>query len=78
MAKLSTSARKALPGHDFAGPDRTFPVENKTHADKALQLAPYAREKGDISAWEEHHIETRARNVLGEAAGHLQRMHSRK
>jgi hypothetical protein len=37
MAKLSTSARKALPTESFAEPDkRKYPIENKAHAKNAL------------------------------------------
>ena len=32
MGKLTTAARKALPARDFAGPDRSYPVEDKGHA----------------------------------------------
>jgi len=36
MAKLTARARKALPGGDFAGPDRSYPDQNKSHARDAL------------------------------------------
>ena len=36
MAKLSKGARASLPSSKFAGPGRTFPVENKAHAEAAL------------------------------------------
>jgi hypothetical protein len=36
MAKLTAAARRALPGSDFAGPGRSFPVENASHARAAL------------------------------------------
>jgi hypothetical protein len=37
MAKLSTSARKALPTKSFAEPDkRKYPIENEAHARNAL------------------------------------------
>jgi hypothetical protein len=37
MAKLSTSARKALPAKSFAEPDkRKYPIENEAHARNAL------------------------------------------
>lgn len=36
MAKLTTKARKALPKKDFAGPDGSYPDENKSHARDAL------------------------------------------
>lgn len=36
MAKLSPSARKKLPAKDFAGPGRSFPVEDRAHAKAAI------------------------------------------
>ena len=37
MAKLSTAARKKLPGSAFAEPDkRKYPIENEAHARNAL------------------------------------------
>ena len=36
MAKLTTKARKALPSKSFAGPDRSYPIEDKAHARNAL------------------------------------------
>jgi hypothetical protein len=36
MAKLDAKARNALPGKDFAGPDRSFPINDASHARNAL------------------------------------------
>jgi hypothetical protein len=36
MAKLTAADRKKIPGKDFAGPDRSYPVEDKAHARNAL------------------------------------------
>lgn len=36
MAKLNAASRNALPAKDFAGPDRSYPVEDKSHARNAL------------------------------------------
>ena len=36
MAKLSSSDRKALPSKDFAGPDRSYPINDMSHARNAL------------------------------------------
>lgn len=36
MTKLTAKARKAIPSKDFAGPDRSFPIEDKSHARNAL------------------------------------------
>ena len=39
MARLTTKARKALPTSSFAGPGRSYPVEDKAHARAALSRA---------------------------------------
>lgn len=39
MARLTTAARNALPDSDFAGPGRTYPVEDASHARNALSRA---------------------------------------
>jgi hypothetical protein len=36
MAKLKAASRNKLPGKDFAGPDRSYPIENESHARNAL------------------------------------------
>lgn len=39
MAKLTTEARKKIPAKDFAGPDRSYPIEDASHARNALARA---------------------------------------
>jgi hypothetical protein len=39
MAKLTTATRKGLPNSAFAGPGRTFPIENRSHAINAKARA---------------------------------------
>lgn len=36
MAKLNAATRNALPTSDFAGPDRSYPIEDASHARNAL------------------------------------------
>jgi hypothetical protein len=38
MAKLTAAARRALPSSTFAGPGRSFPINDKNHAKAALGL----------------------------------------
>ena len=38
MARLSAAARKALPDSAFAGPNRSFPVQDADHARAAAML----------------------------------------
>jgi hypothetical protein len=35
MSKLSTAARKRIPSKSFAGPDRSYPIEDRAHAANA-------------------------------------------
>jgi hypothetical protein len=39
MAKLTSAERNKLPASDFAGPDRSFPIEDESHARNALSRA---------------------------------------
>jgi hypothetical protein len=39
MAKLTTKARNALPDSAFAGPNRSYPIEDKSHARNAKARA---------------------------------------
>ena len=39
MAKLTTKERNALPNSDFAGPGRSYPVQDASHACNALSRA---------------------------------------
>jgi len=39
MAKLTAKARKAIPTKNFAGPDRSYPIEDASHARNALARA---------------------------------------
>lgn len=36
MAKLTAAARKKIPTKDFAGPDRSYPIADASHARNAL------------------------------------------
>ena len=36
MAKLTAGKRNALPGKAFAGPERSYPINNASHARNAL------------------------------------------
>ena len=65
MTKLTTASRKALPKKDFAGPGRSYPVENKSHAANAKARASQAVNAGRMSRSEEKRIDARANKVLG-------------
>ena len=66
MAKLSTAARKRLPTSDFAGPNRSYPVENKSHAANAKARATQMVAKGKLSSCAAARIRAKANQMLGE------------
>ena len=39
MAKLNAEKRRSLPVKDFAGPDRSFPINDASHARNAIARA---------------------------------------
>lgn len=64
MARLSTIQRKKLPSSDFAGPGRSFPVNDAEHARKALQLLPRSEKAGNISPGAAAKVRARAHAKL--------------
>ena len=64
MAKLTTKARKSLPAKDFAGPNRSYPVENASHARDAKARASQATNAGRMSKAEEAKIDRKADRVI--------------
>lgn len=65
MAVLSAADRKAMPAKDFAGPGRSFPVGDATHARMAISGATRSERAGNISSSEEDAIKAKARAKLG-------------
>lgn len=65
MAKLTTKARKKLPKSDFAGPDKTYPVNDRAHAANAKARASQMVDKGNLSKSAEKKIDAKANKVLG-------------
>ncbi len=64
MAKLTTKKRNALPKADFAGPDRSYPVNDKAHAANAKARATQMEKKGKLSASSKAKIDAKANKVL--------------
>lgn len=64
MAKLTTRARKALPKSDFAGPNRSYPVPDRSHASNAKARASQAVKAGRMSKSAESKIDAKANRVL--------------
>ena len=64
MAKLTTSQRNSLPAKEFAGPGRSYPVPNKSHAANAKARATQMEEKGKLSPSAAAKIKAKANNIL--------------
>lgn len=65
MAKLTTKERNKLPKGKFLGPNRTFPANDRAHAEKAAQMAPRSYNAGNISKGTEERIIAGAHKLLG-------------
>lgn len=64
--KLSAKARGKIPAGKFAGPGRSFPIENKSHARAAISGATRSEHAGNISPGEEKVIKAKAlRKLMG-------------
>ena len=64
MSKLTTKARKALPASKFAGPGRSYPIENKSHAANAKARATQMVKSGKLNAHTAAKIRAAANKVL--------------
>lgn len=60
MAKLTTKQRNALPASDFAGPNRTYPVNDAAHAKNAK-----SRVAANGSPALQAKVDAKANKVLG-------------
>lgn len=65
MATLTAKARNALPKSAFAGPGRSYPVENKAHAANAKARASQMEKAGKLSSSAKAKIDAKANKVLG-------------
>lgn len=65
MAKLDAAARKKIPTSKFAGPDRSYPVEDRAHAANAKARATQQVAKGNLSPEAASRIRAKANKVLG-------------
>ena len=65
MATLTAGDRKSMPSKDFAGPGRSFPISDPTHARLAISGATRSEHAGNISSSEEDAIKAKARAKLG-------------
>lgn len=65
MGKLDAAERKKIPTSEFAGPDRSYPVEDKSHARNALARAKQMLNAGHLSQAEYDKICAKANRKLG-------------
>lgn len=65
MAKLTAAARKRIPKSEFAGPNRSYPVPDKSHSANAKARASQQANAGRISKATEAKIDAKADRVLG-------------
>jgi len=68
MAKLTAAKRKALPTKDFAGPDRSYPVQDKSHARNALARVSEMENRGKMPKAVADGIRAKADKVLGKSS----------
>jgi len=64
MAKLTTKARKKLPDSAFAGPGRSYPVNDKAHAANAKARATQMANEGKLSESSKKKIDVKANKIL--------------
>lgn len=64
MAKLTAAQRKALPASKFAGPGRSYPVNDRVHQIKAEQFATKEENKGKLSPVAASRIRAKAERLL--------------
>lgn len=64
MSKLTSKQRNAMPASTFAGPGRSYPVPDKSHAANAKARATQMAAKGKLSPTAEAAIKAKANRVL--------------
>lgn len=64
MAKLSAADRRRMPKSQFAGPGKSFPINDKTHARMAISGATRSEHAGNISHATAERIKAAARRKL--------------
>ena len=64
MAKLTAETRAAIPTSQFAGPGRSYPVEDRSHAINAKARAKQQLDAGHLSPGEYHSIVAKADRAL--------------
>lgn len=65
MARLTAAKRKSMPASEFAGPDKSYPVNDRAHAANAKARASQQVNSGRMSPGTEAKIDTKADRVMG-------------
>lgn len=68
MAKLTAKSRKKIPADKFAGPDKSYPIEDKAHAANAKARATQMEDAGKLSPSAKKKIDAKAKKVLKKPA----------
>lgn len=63
--KLTAAMRKKIPASKFAGPGRSFPVNDANHARAALSMVGRSESKGNVTPSQASKIRSKARKMLG-------------
>ena len=66
MAKLDAKARAKMSKKDFAGPGKSFPINDAVHQRMAISGATRSARAGNISGAEAAKIKAAARAKLGQ------------
>ncbi|MGH7195007.1 MAG: hypothetical protein ACREJM_15955 [Candidatus Saccharimonadales bacterium] len=66
---MTAADRKKIPTEKFAGPDRSYPVNDASHARNAKARASQAVNAGRMTHAEEEKIDRKADAVLGKKKG---------
>jgi len=64
MAKLTSSKRDALPTSEFAGPGRSYPIPDRSHAANAKARASQQEKAGNLTPGQKATIDRKADAVL--------------
>lgn len=64
MATLTAAQRRRIPAGKFAGPDRSYPVEDRSHAANAKARAKQQLDAGRLSPSVYRRIVAKANKVL--------------
>jgi hypothetical protein len=69
VSKLDAARRNALPSGAFAGPDRSFPIPDASHARNALARVSQAVNAGRMSGSKASRIRAKAHAKLAHEVG---------